>query len=408
LGAELLITVNAGTGTAREAADWVRYVNGKSTRVRYWEIGNELYIADGSPISKLITVDPSTYARRFREFAQAMKAADPRIKVGAIGGENQGPYAFVHYPNWNKIVLQQAGDQMDFFAVHNAYAPANISDRDDLRSVYRAMLAAPVLIARNLATVARQIAEYAPARAAQIPIAVTEWGPFFQVDSKGAYAQHTKTLGSALFAAGVLKTLIESTSTSIANFHVLNDLGFMGWINSVDDSSPPHPDWTPTARYYAFLLFSNHFGPQLLRSDSVSPTFDTGALGAVGAVQGVPYLDVVSSLSADGRELYLVAINKHLDSPIQTAIELKAFVPASSATAWTLNGAGIDANTGTKPLRIPGMVWGKQMEDPRNPRYSKGGPGEISFASSMVSGVKQQFSYLFPPHSVTALVLSRR
>ena len=88
-GAELLITVNAGTGTAAEAADWVRYVNASSLRVRYWEVGNELYINDGSPLSKAITVDAATYAKRFREFAKAMKAADPRIKVGAIGGENR-------------------------------------------------------------------------------------------------------------------------------------------------------------------------------------------------------------------------------------------------------------------------------------------------------------------------------
>ncbi len=406
VGAELLITVNAGTGTAAEAADWVRYVNGPSLRVRYWEVGNELYINDNSPIAQAAAVDPATYARRFNEFAQAMKAADPRIKVGAIGGQNQGPYAFVHDRDWNKIVMQNAGADMDFFAVHNAYAPANISDREDLRSVYRAMFAAPTQISRNLATVAHQISDFIPSRASKVPIAVTEWGPLFQVDPAGAYAQHTKTLGSALFAAETLKTLIESKATEIANFHVLNDLGFMGWISSTDDSFPPRPQWTPTARYYAFQLFSQHFGSLLVESGSHSPTFDTNEVGAVGAVSGVPYFDVIASLSADRRELYLIGINKHMDSPAEVEIELNGFAPAPSATAWTLNGTGIDANPGTKPLR--GIRWGTQREDPVNPRYSKGGPGEVTLNSSEVTGIKPQFTYTFPAHSVTSLIFRRR
>jgi alpha-N-arabinofuranosidase len=407
-GAELLITVNAGTGTAAEAADWVRYVNGRGQRVRYWEIGNELYINDGSPISKEITVDPATYAKRVREFAQAMRAADPKIQIGAIGGENQPPYGFVHYRDWNKTVLQGAGDQIDYFAIHNAYAPVSVPDQSDFRQVYEAMLASPVLIARNLATVARQIQEFAPTRPGGIPIAVTEWGPLFQVDPKGRYAQHNKTLGSALFVASALKVLIESPVTNIANFHLLNDLGFMGWIGPARGASFAEPQWTPTPRYYSFELFSRHFGPQLLRSEAQSPTYDTPGVGAVGAVQKVPYLDVISSLSADSHQLFLIAINKDLDRPIEATIELDGFAPAATATAWSLNGSGVDANTGTAPLPIPGLTWGRPVEDPDNPRFSLGSASEIVFTSAPVKAVSRRFSYTFPAHSVTSLVLTRR
>lgn len=407
VGAELLITVNAGTGTAEEAAEWVRYVNGNGTRVRYWEVGNELYINDGSAISKTVAVDPPTYAKRFREFAQAMKKVDPSIKIGGIGGENRGAYAFVHHPDWNRIVLERAGDLMDFFAVHNAYAPVSVLDRHDVRAVYRAMLASPALISRNLETVARQIGQYAPRRGAPLPIAVTEWGPLFQVDPKGAYADHTKTLGSALFCASAFKALIESPYTGIANIHVLNDLGIMGWIGSTNGAFPPSPEWAPTARYYAFLLFSRHFGRQLTATETTSPTFDTQALGAVDAVRGVPYLDVVSSLSGDGRSLFILAINKNFDSPVDTTVELRGFAPGESARAWTLSGTGIDAHAGTQPIQAPGLAWGRQREDPRNPRFSRGGPNEVTFTSRSLSGIKRQFRYTFPPHSVTSLVLNR-
>lgn len=401
-GAELLITVNAGTGTAQEAADWVRYVNGKGSRVKFWEIGNELYIDDGSPIARKVAVDPQTYAKRFREFAQSMKGADPSIKIGGIGGENRGAYAFVKYRDWNKIVLQQAGDLMDFFAIHNAYAPVSIQDSHSVEAVYRAMLAAPVIIAQNFETVARQIATYSPKK---IPIAVTEWGPLFQVDPKGAYADHTKTLGSALFCASAFKAILESQA-EIANFHVLNDLGIMGWIGSTNSGFPPKPEWNPTARYYSFLLFSRYFGRQLTTTETESPTYRTEALGAVDAVRAVPYLDVTSSLSKDGHTLYVLAINKSFDIPMETSIDVRGFAP-DKGEAWTLNGTGIDAHTGTKPIQAPGINWGRQKEHPANPRFSAGGPKEITFTSSVVPNVKPQFRYTFPPHSVTSLVLSR-
>ena len=407
VGAEPLITVNAGTGTAQEAADWVRYVNAKSLRARYWEVGNELYINDGSVASKTITINPAAYAARFLEFAHAMRAADPRIKIGAIGGENQGRYRIMSYPDWNRTLLEKAGDQVDFLSVHNAYAPGISQDREELRDVYRALFAAPTLIARNLQLLAEEIAKYAPTRASQIPIAVTEWGPLFQVDPGGSYVDHTKTLGSALFAASTLKVFIESPRTEIANFHVLNDFGFMGWIGSRNSNFPPAPDWAPTARYYAFQMYTHHFGDQLVRSDTAGPRFDSDASGGMEAVRDVPYLAVVSSLSSDGRKLYILAVNQHFDSPIEGIITVRGFSPASDGTAWTLDGTGIDANTGTTPIRPPGMVWGKQIEDKQNPRLYKGGPGEITLVSSPVTGIKAQFNYRLPPHSVTALELTR-
>ncbi len=42
-GGQALITVNAGSGTAAEAANWVKYVNRTGEQVKYWEVGNELY-----------------------------------------------------------------------------------------------------------------------------------------------------------------------------------------------------------------------------------------------------------------------------------------------------------------------------------------------------------------------------
>ena len=408
LNGELLMTVNAGSGTAQEAADWVRYVSNKTPPVRYWEVGNELYINDGSAMSKATTLGPEAYAARFREFARAMRAADPRIQVGAIGGVNQGRYSFVNYPDWDRIVLERAGDQIDFLAVHNAYAPGLFyGEQQDVKAVYQGMLGAPQLIANNLDQVAHDIASYAHDRASHIKIAVTEWGPLFQFDPRSRYVEHTKTLGSAVFAASTLKTFIESPQTEIANFFLLNDVTVMGWIGSRDGRFPPNPQWAATARGDAFQLFTKHFGQQLVRSQTTGPTFDTQPVGLWGAASNVPYLDVVSSLSSDGRSLYIIGVNKHFDRPIEADIKIRGYQPASDGLAWTLAGGSIDANTGTTPLRLPGMSWGIQAGDQGRP-FSKGSPSEIVLSSSLLNQVAQDFRYTFPPLSVTSLELKRR
>jgi hypothetical protein len=205
-----------------------------------------------------------------------------------------------------------------------------------------------------------------------------------------------------------MKVFLESPRTQIASAHNLNDYSIMGWIGSRNTSFPPKPDWAPTARAYALQMYTRHFGEKLVRSSTAVPTFNSEAVGMTDAVQNVPYLDVVTSLSADGRQLYVLGINKHFDSNIETTISLRGFVPGPQATAWTLNGTSLDANTGTGPLRVPGMRWGKQDGDDRNPRIDKGGPGEVTVSSSTVSVGGAKFTYSFPPHSVTSLVLTRR
>ncbi len=402
IGADVLLTVNASTGTAEDAAAWVRYVNDRpgARRVEYWEVGNEPYINDGSKVSKVSTIPPAVYADRFLRFARLMREADPTIKIGAVGGENYGRYQVISYPNWNKEVLATVAKELDFLAVHNAYAPVLDADSaPDLRTVYAAMLAAPVLMAQNLATLSRQIDSLVPDRSSQVKIAVTEWGPLFSGEPRSRYVDHVKTLGSALYAASAMKAFLESPRTEIANLFTLVDIGFMGWIGVRGGQ------FVPKAPYLALQMYTRHFGSILLRSSTTSPTYDSAPLVMVEAVRGVPYLDVVASRSEDGGTLHLIAINKNFDRPIRTSIRLLSFEPEKNGIAWTLNGTGIDANTGTELPFPEVMKWARQAEAESNPRLYLGKPDEVRIVSTGLDNVAGNFEYTFPPHSVTSLEL---
>ena len=91
--AQVFITANYGTGTPQEAAAWVRYANKtKHYDFKYWEIGNENY-GTWEVDNNARPHDPVTYATRFKEYFQQMKAVDRSIKIGAVVVADEDSFA---------------------------------------------------------------------------------------------------------------------------------------------------------------------------------------------------------------------------------------------------------------------------------------------------------------------------
>jgi alpha-N-arabinofuranosidase len=403
VGADLLLTANLGTGTAKLAADWVRYMkdlqqrNPGGPRVQWWEMGNELYHkgdASGGSLS------PEGYADKLRAFAKDMRASDSSIRLGAIGMENYPAFPFNSYRDWNEIVLRRAGGEIDFFAVHNAYAPVGPDDRANPQDVYRALWAAPLMVAENLRTVSDQIRRYAPRdRAERIRIAVTEWAPLFHVSPSSAWIDHSKTLGSALYVADLLRVFIQSDRVDAATFFKLNEPSFLGLIASRRD------EWVPNATYYAFKLYTEHFGTTVVSSRAEAPTYDSAKAGIVPAMRRVPLLESVASLSADASRLFVMLINKSIDQPADVSLTIGGF-DAVSGVAHLLTGASPDSNTGTELPKVPGIRWGRQVNVDENARhFDRGAPSEVTYATTPLPVMGKSLWYRVPPHSVVGLEL---
>ena len=231
VGGNLIVTVNVQTGTAQEAAEWVRYINNGQRRVDYWEIGNELYVDPRVFDPKLQPFTPAKYAQTFLEYAQAMRAVDPTIKLGASLDFNYGLTTYKAFPDWTSTVLATAGSQIDFVAVHNGFAPVlPFNGNWNARVVYSSMLGTSSLIQGTLQKLEQQIDQLTGSRAPNISVAVTEWGPIFATDPLNGFIEHTKTLGSALYAATVLRVLVTDPRATIANEFKLVDSVVEGWI----------------------------------------------------------------------------------------------------------------------------------------------------------------------------------
>lgn len=402
-GGELQITVNALTGTSQEAADWVRYTNNGTRRVEYWDVGNEMYLAYPIDPSKPISageptflITPDEYATRLNSFATAMKAVDPTIKIGADVEFNYAVTAFRYFPDWADVVLKNSASQIDFLSVHNGLGPGiGVDGGWDVRTVYAAMLSAPILLKNALADLSAKIDALAGDNAPRIRIGVTELGPLFDTSQTSRFVDHVKTLGAAMYAADILKVLVENPRTELGDAFKLVDGATQGWIGPRDGAL------IPKAPYYALQMFRQHFGPVLVNTTVQSPSYSTRSIGWAEAVQGVPYLDVVSSVNDNLNTVYIIAINKHFDRAIRADIVLTGFTGNGTGTAWTLNGKALDANTGTQ---LTGDYAPQAVAQPDG-RFNLGGPGEIWVTSADVSVTGTNFQYEFPAHSVTAIEL---
>ncbi|WP_214411270.1 cellulose binding domain-containing protein [Sphaerisporangium fuscum] len=275
-GAQAIVIANYGTGTPQEAADWVRYANvTKSYGVKYWEIGNENY-GNGHYGSAWEADDhadksPAEYARNLVAYADAMKAVDPSIKIGAVlttpanwpdgivGGGDQA--------TWNDTVLSAAASKIDFVIVHWYPADSGVAD----------VLTKPGQIDDMIYLVRRQIARYAGSRAGDIGIAMTE--------TNSGVAPNTQP--GALFAADAYAGLMENGVFTVDWWNVHNgagtistvegqtDYGDFGLLSSAtctgETCEPPLN--TPFAPYYALTMISTFARPgdQLVRAATSEP-----------------------------------------------------------------------------------------------------------------------------------------
>jgi hypothetical protein len=132
VAAAATISVRLRQGSPEQAADLVRYVNvQKQYHVVYWSIGNEptLFAQELRTLGVADDYDTVQFNREWREFAQAMKAVDPAIRL--VGPELH-QFTFDEQANpkdssgrdWMVEFLKANGDMVDVVSFHRYPYPA--------------------------------------------------------------------------------------------------------------------------------------------------------------------------------------------------------------------------------------------------------------------------------------------
>jgi len=396
IGAAPLLTVNAGTGTAEEAAAWVAYCNAPvhperaadgspaPFGVKYWEVGNELYL-EGSAAEKSLTVTPEVYARRFLDYARAMRAVDPSITLLAIARANAYSVPFGPYPDWNETLLRAAAQEIDALALHNAYFPSVLpNERLTPREAYRAMWAAPEAVARDLDGMEALIRRHEKGR--RIGLAVTEWGPLFSA-ADPHWLDHVKTQGSAVFVARMLQVMLDHPRLTLATYFKFADTTFMGWVT---------PGRGPKVPYQALRMITRHFGTRrVAASVAGSPAYSVPRTGYVPALADVPEVTAVASLDAQGKTLFVNLVNRSWDTVHHVRLEIAGFTPQARHLRHELSADDATANNGPD---LPDWWPFPRIE----PGPARPGGRDIDIVTVQEEGLD---GVALPPHSIVTLEL---
>ncbi len=330
VGAEPMITVNVGSGTPAEAADWVQYTNGnKDTRwgaeraknghpepykVKYWFVGNEIF-----GWWEIGHMEPRRYVETFLEFAAAMRRVDPDIKLIPVGDH-------LHTgADINRTVLRGVGEEADLISVHKYVPPSTAANalryglanlhRSGLRSVYYQVMGTVAEAGACLHRAAKEASAYSPP-GKKVPVAFDEWNLWFDYLDviKANYS-----LRDGLWTASMLNVLHRlAPEAPVANIaQMVNCLGLIS-------SSEKATFLTPSA--LAFKLYTERAGDRLLPSTVNCPELPHDA--------GIPALD--ASATIEGERLALLLVNRHYDSPAEVELTLEGMRPLLPARRLTI------------------------------------------------------------------------
>jgi alpha-L-arabinofuranosidase len=320
-GAQPQICLNMGAGTVEEAVAWVKYVNarwGDKSGGLLWELGNELW---GTFQLGYPTID--RIASRTREFSEAVRKVDPRVKLIATG---QDPDRF---EKWNAAQLALGPEYFQYLATHLVIEAGVVRRKDPTPEfVAEAMFAMPVGVESLLGAMKKQI-DADPRMKSRTGVALTEWlfrAPFSPAppDYPAPRIPEYRNLGGAIWVAGMLNTLIRTSDfTPIANMTGLVEFGRLWEKRGITYGVPS---------YWAMRMYSNADVAGLLdtKVDVARYSIKEGAT-RVPEIADVPYLDVVSAAGQAGDKITLFAVNRHLTQDIRATVKLAGFHVAGAS-----------------------------------------------------------------------------
>jgi len=296
VGAEPLIVVNSGRGDVKMALAELQYANGapdtpmgklraknghrEPYAVKWWGIGNEMYgrwQLGYMPLEKYIV--------KHNKFAAAMRAADRRVKLVAVG----------HRGKWSEGMMQNSAGHMDLISEHFYCGEKTSLDKH---------VSQISLSVKRIADAHRQYRKrFDSLKGRDIRVALDEWNYCYSWRPPYVYGQlgHRCYLKDCLGTAAGLHELIRSGDIIfMANYSIT--VNVIGCVKATKTAA------AMATTGLVMQLYRKHFGMLPLAVKSNAPT------------------DVAAALTEDRRTLTLAIVNpttKKLDLPLAvTGIEL--------------------------------------------------------------------------------------
>jgi alpha-N-arabinofuranosidase len=321
--------------------------------IRYWEIGNELY---GKWQIGHCTAEE--YALRYREFVEAMRRRDPKIRFIA-NGDNL---------DWNEPLVERCPDILRSVSLHTLIG-GGMPETTAPEKVWWSVAGYPWEYRHQLQQLSDQLRNHVPRGV----LAITE----LQIFTNRANLPNNAGLAEALFWAGTVNTAVRAGDrVEMITHSALVNHG--GGLRKQREVVYPNPV------YLARKLYATQPGrwPVAVRVEGAA--FSTTRLHNLPAVQEAPLLDVLALTSDAGDKLVLLVTNRHAHDPMGAEVTLAGFTPARRATwQWITGDSILAANS---------------LENPRAVKRQQ--------RTLLVPG--PHFQATFPARSLSAITLSKK
>ncbi len=319
-------------GASRRIAPdvWARaaaYSRQQGYGFRLWEVANEPYLR--RPDSAFAT--PDDYAAHVRAVSAAVRQAQPDARIGIAITDNLP---------WGHYLLRQAAGSYDF-VVHHYYAGVPQIHR---RRFEVAVLTENYALLDRVLRVHALIRAYNPGR--EVTQLDTEWG----VHSSGpngevadAVDRNANIVGTLHRAVRLLYYAREGMLEGASSWQMLNRVSHQGFGVLAQEK----PDQRFMI-YWLYHTFNGWLGKTVLDLRGTAPYY-TPAEGddpitRAGAFPG-PLTPVLATLSEDGQEVFLMAVNGSWAQAIPMEARLSGFAAGESLGLY-LSSPDMDA----KPL----------------------------------------------------------
>lgn len=279
IGTEPYLSINVGSGTVQEAAEWVEYVtssnespmtelrkkNGREDpwNVKFWGIGNETWGCGGE-------MAPDYYANIYRQFACFVKGNNiQRIAVGPSSGDEDWTRTFMEGMKGKNNLVQG-------FSLHNYTLPIQSwsgskgSSVDFEEDMWFVTLKHTLVVEDYIKAHTAIMDKYDPHH--RIGLVVDEWGTWYDQlpGTKQGFLQQQNTLRDAL-VAGINLNIFNNHADRIT---MANIAQIVNVLQAVILTKGEKMVLTPT--YYVMKMYNVHQDATLVPSELTCENYQFG------------------------------------------------------------------------------------------------------------------------------------
>jgi alpha-N-arabinofuranosidase len=365
VGTEPLLGMNFGTGTAEMAVAYVEYCNlEKGTKwsdlrrahgyerphgVRFWCLGNEM---DGP--WQIGQLQAREYGRKARDVARQMRGIDRDVQLIACGssGTNMPTYLA-----WDREVLEECYDQVDGISLHAYYGNTSALTKNDTARY----LAMNLDMERQIREVSA-VCDYVQGlrrSSKRLWLSFDEWNVWYRArDAKATdggraaappLLEEVYNLEDALLVGGFVNTLLRNSDR--VRVACLAQL-----VNVIAPLVTSERGVLRQSIYYPFAWALRYARGQVLDVRVESETYPISAAGLQADVarnDQVPFVDVMATHDAEGRQASVLMLNRDLEREREVVLDWGELTPTRVLACDTVTGTDLKAfNTFEQPRRV--------------------------------------------------------